>query len=44
VADVFLSYARSSADVAGQVTAALRQQGYSLWFDEALPATALTPT
>lgn len=38
MADVFLSYARGSAGVAMRVAAALRDQGYSVWFDEELPA------
>jgi adenylate cyclase len=38
VADIFLSYARESADTATQVAGTLRQQGYSVWFDEELPA------
>jgi adenylate cyclase len=38
VADVFLSYARPSAAMAGRIAAELREQGYSVWFDEELPA------
>jgi adenylate cyclase len=38
VADVFLSYARPSAEIAGRIAAAMREQGYSVWFDEDLPA------
>jgi adenylate cyclase len=38
VADVFLSYARPSAAMAGRIAAALRESGYSVWFDEDLPA------
>jgi adenylate cyclase len=38
VADVFLSYARTSADVAKGAAEALRELGYSVWFDEELPA------
>jgi adenylate cyclase len=38
VADVFLSYARPSAAMAGRIAAALRELGYSVWFDEELPA------
>ena len=38
MADVFLSYARPSANVAKLVAAALRANGYSVWFDEDLPA------
>lgn len=38
MADVFLSYARPSADVAKRVAAGLRSAGFSVWFDEHLPA------
>jgi tetratricopeptide (TPR) repeat protein len=38
MADVFLSYARPSANVAKRVAAALRASGFSVWFDESLPA------
>ena len=38
MADVFLSYARSSAEAATRIAAALREQGHSVWFDEELPA------
>jgi adenylate cyclase len=38
VADIFLSYARESAEAATRIAAALRDQGYSVWFDEELPA------
>lgn len=38
MADIFISYARSSAKSAAQLVAALREQGYSVWFDENLPA------
>ena len=38
MADVFLSYARSSANAAELVAKALRAHGYSVWFDESLPA------
>jgi len=38
MADIFLSYARESADAAAKVATALREQGYSVWFDEDLPA------
>ena len=38
MADIFLSYARESAETATQVAGTLRQQGYSVWFDEELPA------
>ncbi len=36
--DVFISYARPTADIAQATAAALRDAGYSVWFDEALPA------
>lgn len=36
--DVFLSYARANAKTAKQVATALREEGYSVWFDEHLPA------
>lgn len=38
MADIFLSYARESAEDATRIAAALRDQGYSVWFDEELPA------
>jgi hypothetical protein len=38
MADVFLSYARPSAKAAKLVADALRASGYSVWFDENLPA------
>ena len=38
MADVFLSYARSSAKAAKLVAEALRAAGYSVWYDEDLPA------
>ena len=38
MADIFLSYARESAEAATRIAAALRDQGYSVWFDEELPA------
>ncbi len=38
MADIFLSYARTSAELAGRAAAELRGQGYSVWFDEELPA------
>ena len=38
MADVFLSYARANAKKAKQAAAALRDAGYSVWFDESLPA------
>jgi adenylate cyclase len=39
MADIFLSYARESAQTATQVAAALREQGYSVWFDAELTAS-----
>ena len=36
--DVFLSYARASATMAKRVAAALRTAGFSVWFDQNLPA------
>jgi tetratricopeptide (TPR) repeat protein len=38
MADVFLSYARSSLASAGRVSRALETAGFSVWFDESLPA------
>ena len=38
MADVFLSYARPSANAAKLVAEGLRACGYSVWFDESLPA------
>ena len=38
MADVFLSYARSSAAETKRVAAVLREQGFSVWLDEELPA------
>ena len=38
MADIFISYARSGAKSAAQLVAALREHGYSVWFDENLPA------
>jgi len=38
MADVFLSYARHSANAAKVVADTLRAAGYSVWFDESLPA------
>ncbi len=37
MADVFISYARSTASQAQAVAAALRADGLSVWFDESLP-------
>jgi tetratricopeptide (TPR) repeat protein len=38
LADVFISYARATDDFARTIADALRAQGYSIWFDEELPA------
>ena len=38
MADVFISYARSSAWIAKAVAAALSKHGFSTWMDEELPA------
>lgn len=38
MADVFLSYARESLAWANRVAAGLRAQGFSVWFDDHLPA------
>lgn len=38
MADVFLSYARPSEDQAMRVAAMLGEQGFSVWFDQRLPA------
>jgi hypothetical protein len=38
MADVFLSYARANLGAAKQVAANLRSAGFSVWFDENLPA------
>lgn len=38
MADVFLSYARSNADDAMRIAHCLRTTGYSVWYDESLPA------
>ena len=38
MADVFLSYARSSANEAKRIASALRKHGFTVWFDDALPA------
>ena len=38
MADLFLSYARSSANAARLIANALRAAGYSVWYDENLPA------
>src|ERR1700758_3471859 len=38
MADVFVSYARSTATQANAVAEALRAQGYSVWIDSGLPS------
>ena len=38
MADVFLSYARSSLNDAKRIAECLRAAGYSVWYDESLPA------
>jgi tetratricopeptide (TPR) repeat protein len=38
MADVFLSYARASLDDAMRIADCLRAAGYSVWYDESLPA------
>ena len=38
MADVFLSYARSNARDATRIAGGLRSSGFSVWFDEKLPA------
>ena len=38
MADVFLSYARPSVNDAMRIAECLRAAGYSVWFDESLPA------
>jgi len=38
MSDIFISYARSTAAQAHQVAEALREQGYSVWIDDDLPA------
>ena len=38
MADVFLSYARPSLDDAMRIAGCLRAAGYSVWYDESLPA------
>ena len=43
VADVFISYARASADQAHRVAKALRGLGYSVWRDDELPED-ISPT
>ncbi len=38
MADIFISYARSTAKQAQAVAQALRSQGYGVWLDDAIPA------
>ena len=38
MADIFISYARPTAKLTRAIAAALEAEGYSVWFDEALPA------
>jgi len=38
MADIFISYARSTAKQAQAVAEALRSQGYGVWLDDAIPA------
>lgn len=38
MADVFVSYARATDEFARSIADALRAHGYSIWFDEELPA------
>jgi adenylate cyclase len=38
MADIFISYARSTAKQAQAVAQALRAQGYGVWLDDAIPA------
>jgi TolB-like protein len=38
MADVFISYARSTADEAHAIAAGLDERGYSVWIDDDLPA------
>ena len=38
MADVFLSYARPSLNDAMRIADCLRSSGYSVWYDESLPA------
>src|SRR5258708_4791577 len=43
MAEIFISYARSTASQAQAVAGALRSQGYGVWFDEDLPANRASP-
>jgi adenylate cyclase len=38
MADIFISYARSTATQAQAIAQALRSQGYGVWLDDAIPA------
>ncbi|HEY3887144.1 MAG TPA: TIR domain-containing protein [Caulobacteraceae bacterium] len=38
MADIFISYARSTAKQAQAIAQALRSQGYGVWLDDAIPA------
>jgi len=40
MADVFVSYAREDRDRAGELVAVLRAQGWSVWWDQDIPAGA----
>ena len=44
MSDIFISYARSTADQAQPVAEALRGLGYGVWRDDELPAHAPMPT
>ena len=44
MADVFISYARSTAESARKIAEALRSAGYSVWMDDDLPAHRDFPT
>ena len=44
VAEVFISYARSTAAAAHKIADALRAAGYSIWIDDQLPAHLDFPT
>ncbi|HEV2365575.1 MAG TPA: TIR domain-containing protein [Caulobacteraceae bacterium] len=38
MAEIFISYARSTEAAAGRITEALRALGYGVWRDDELPA------
>ena len=38
MSDIFISYARSTQDVAERIAVAFRERGYGVWWDEELPA------